>query len=159
MKQQLSIALTKLTFLGVISFIATSAQGQSLSTVVRVDIPFDFIVADKTFEAGEYSFNPVQDNTTVFRISEVDGRFNSVCLTHSVQRPVPNAKNTLVFHRYGNQYFLKQIWAAGTTSGRQMFKSRKESELERSRRRNSPVGKVNKDRRQVETVTTVGTFE
>jgi|GEM_PF-5297963 len=62
MKQQLSIALTKLTFLGVILFIATSAQGQSLSTVVRVNIPFDFIVADKTFEAGEYSFNPVQDD-------------------------------------------------------------------------------------------------
>src|SRR5687768_8463705 len=134
MKQQLSIALTKLTFLGVILFIATSAQGQSLSTVVRVNIPFDFIVADKTFEAGE-------------------------CLTHSVQRPIPNAKNTLVFHRYGNQYFLKQIWAAGATSGRQMFKSRKESELERSLRGNSPVGKVNKNRRQVETVTIVGTFE
>ena len=65
MKQQLSIALTKLTFLGVILLIATSAQGQSLSTVVRVNIPFDFIVAEKTFEAGEYSVNPVQDDATV----------------------------------------------------------------------------------------------
>ena len=159
MKQQVSIALTKLTFLGVILFIATSAQGQSLSTGVRVNIPFDFTVSDKTFEAGEYSFNPVQDNDTVFRISEVNGRFNSVCLTHSVQRSIPNTKTALEFHRYGNQYFLKQIWAAGATSGRQVFKSRNERELERSLRGNSPVGKVNKNRRQVETVTIVGTFE
>jgi hypothetical protein len=35
----------------------------------------------------------------------------------------------LVFHRYGDQYFLYQVWAAGATSGRQFPKSRSEREV------------------------------
>jgi hypothetical protein len=158
MKQLFFIPLTKLGFLAVILLVAASAQAQSLSNGLRVHIPFSFAVADKMFQAGDYSFSRVQDDT-VFRISEVDGRFNSVCLTHAVQRQIPNAKTTLVFHRYGNQYFLKQIWAAGATSGRQVFKSRKERELESSLVRNSLVGKICKGRTQVETVTIVGALQ
>lgn len=159
MKQQFLIALTKFSFLSVILFVATSAQGQSLSTGVRVNIPFEFTVAGKTFEAGKYSFRPLQENDSVFRISELEGRFNLVCLTHSVQSTIPKAKPMLVFHRYGTRYFLSQIWGAGATSGRQIYRSSKERELERSLGRNPSVGKSVNNPVQVETVTIVGELQ
>jgi hypothetical protein len=34
----------------------------------------------------------------------------------------------LVFHKYGNNYFLSEIWA-GDSRGRQLFKSAREKEL------------------------------
>lgn len=40
-------------------------------------------------------------------------------------------KTTLVFHRYGDQYFLYQVWSAGALTGRQFYKSRTEREIER----------------------------
>jgi len=36
----------------------------------------------------------------------------------------------LVFTRYGDQYFLSEIWMAGTTVGQKLPKSRRERELE-----------------------------
>jgi hypothetical protein len=159
MKQQLLVALTRLSFLGVILCIAASAQGQSLSTGIQVDIPFDFIVADKIFAAGEYSFRRMQDDDTVFRISESESRSNSMYLTHSVRSATPKVNATLVFHRYGNQYFLNQIWGPHALSGRQVYKSRKERELERRLARNSSVRKDAKNPGRVETVTLVAELQ
>jgi len=36
-----------------------------------------------------------------------------------------------VFHRYGNTYFLSQIWMAGESTGRELLKTREERALER----------------------------
>ena len=35
----------------------------------------------------------------------------------------------LVFHRYGDQYFLSQIWTVGANSGRELLMPRLEREL------------------------------
>ena len=39
------------------------------------------------------------------------------------------AESKLIFNRYGNHYFLSQIWTQGDNSGRELFKSQRESEL------------------------------
>ncbi len=39
----------------------------------------------------------------------------------------------LVFHRYGNTYFLSQVWMAGSSVGREMRKTRQERAIERER--------------------------
>ena len=40
----------------------------------------------------------------------------------------PQDKTKLIFHRYGNRYFLAQIWSAGSSRGRELPKSAKERE-------------------------------
>jgi hypothetical protein len=35
----------------------------------------------------------------------------------------------LVFHRYGSQYFLAQVWSAGNSEGRELPRSRAEREV------------------------------
>jgi hypothetical protein len=41
------------------------------------------------------------------------------------------AESKLVFNRYGDHYFLSQIWEAGDNAGRELMKSREERQLER----------------------------
>jgi hypothetical protein len=64
-----------------------------------------------------------------------------VTLIQSADRQVamivlPNActlgkrqKTKLVFHRYGDRYFLAQVWTAGSDQGRELPKSRRETEI------------------------------
>jgi len=51
----------------------------------------------------------------------------------------------LVFHRYGDQYFLYQVWPAGTSTGRQFLKSRSERDAQYNLASNPAVGKLNGD--------------
>jgi hypothetical protein len=37
----------------------------------------------------------------------------------------------LIFHRYGNQYFLSQIWTSGQKLGRELLVGRAEQEVAR----------------------------
>jgi hypothetical protein len=65
---------------------------------------------------------------------------------------------TLVFHRYGDQYFLFQVWPAGEQTGRQFFKSKAEREAQRNEAANS-LSKGTGSKVAVETVTVVGVLQ
>jgi len=112
------------------------AQAQSLASPIRVRIPFDFIVADKTYAAGEYFFQRAQPTSgdTMVLLRSADGRTKVIRLSNAVQTRDPKKLVMLVFHRYGNQHFLSQVWPAGATTGRELPKSREERELERQAR-------------------------
>ncbi len=137
MKKQLGKTLTKIGLLAVMAMIMAvgPAQGQS-PYVIRVNIPFDFMVADKKLPAGEYSIGRAQQYSTesVLLISSVDDRVQVFRLTSRVETQSPNDEGTLVFHRYGDQYFLFQVWPAGASTGRILVKSRSEHEIEQKAR-------------------------
>ncbi len=156
MKKQLVNVLTKAGFLSVIALVMAvgSAQGQSLAYKLRANIPFDFIVADKKLLAGEYSIGRARQDSgdSVLLISSVDGRANAIRLSNPVESRVPKDEGTLVFHRYGDQYFLFQVWPAGASTGRELFKSRGERNLIA----NSSADKMARNAQAVETVTIAG---
>jgi hypothetical protein len=158
MKQQLVNVVTKLGFLSVMTLMAATVQGQSSAKTFRANIPFDFAVSGKTMPAGEYSIGRPQ-NDAVLQISRVDGRSNSLRLTIPVQSRSPKDRTMLVFHRYGDQYFLYQVWAAGEATGRQIFKSRTEREIERRLAANPSAGKMAKNESGDEMVTIVGSLQ
>jgi hypothetical protein len=62
---------------------------------------------------------------------EESRKINDDRLTNSAQSLDPKHVDTLVFHRYGDQHFLYQVWPAGGTNGRELVKSRNERELRR----------------------------
>ena len=41
----------------------------------------------------------------------------------------PKTESKLIFNRYGDRYFLSQVWTAGNSSGRQLLKSDREKEM------------------------------
>jgi hypothetical protein len=95
---------------------------------VQVDIPFEFVVGNTTAPAGTYEFSLPRDPGGQVRMrmgSTADRFFQANPETTTGIPQVPK----LVFHRYGNQYFLSRI---GT-----MFSSRDlpPSRLEREARK------------------------
>ncbi|HLM24829.1 MAG TPA: hypothetical protein VK274_07200 [Pyrinomonadaceae bacterium] len=135
MKKQVVRTLMMIGLLNVMAMVVIvgSVQAQSLGDTIRVDIPFDFSVRDKTLPAGEYSIRRAQPSSgdTVLLISSVNNHESVFPLTNAAQSLDPKDVATLVFHRYGDQYFLFQVWPAGATYGRVVVKSRSEREIER----------------------------
>jgi len=99
-------------------------MGQTRIGDVVVDVPFAFSVAGHSLPAGHYIVAPVGDNIKIFN-SQTSGLYVP---THSTIRTASDGTK-LVFHRYGDTYFLSAVWVAGNTAGREMFRSRAEREL------------------------------
>lgn len=104
-----------------------SANGQLTSYPVIADIPFDFIVNDKTLPSGKYTVRAITSDGEGLRVSSY-GKSSAVGLSRSVTDKSDNQKARMVFHRYGQQYFLAEIWS-GEGSGRQMLQCKRERNL------------------------------
>ena len=135
MKKEVVKGLAKISLFVVMTMIAvgTPAKAQFLDHKLTANIPFDFTVADKKFQAGKYSIIRAEQGVgdTIVRISSADGHANTNRLTIPVIRLTAQDKATLVFHRYGDEYFLSQVWPAGANTGRSLPKSRGERDAER----------------------------
>ena len=108
-----------------------SANAQTHSGNLRANVPFDFIIGDKTMAAGEYGVSQItqQADGIVVR-SALNGK-GAIRLTNGVRANETPAQSKLVFHRYGEKFYLAQIWTAGNSEGRELLKSGSEKALER----------------------------
>ena len=159
MKKLLAKTLTKIGLLAVMAMVMAvgSVQGQSLRHKITVNIPFDFVVGDKNLTAGEYSIGRALQNSddSLLLIGTVDGGAKIFCFSIAVSGDLKN-KVTIIFHRYGDQYFLSQVWPAGGSTGRALVKSRGEREIERKLAEQSvTTGSMTRKAEAVETVTIV----
>ena len=129
-----------------------SAQAQSLQYKLTANIPFDFKVANKKFPAGKYSVSRAETSADrVLQIRSADGRLTVNRFSIPVVTFKPKNEASLIFHRYGDDYFLSQIWPAGASTGRALPKTNAERELERNARENT-VGAVKAPKVDVITV-------
>ena len=100
----------------------------SISGTVQVNIPFAFSVAGKTFAAGEYAISPSDEKGIT--IKSVKGNSAAMVLTNAVgSSKVEGPK--LVFHKYGDKYFLTQTWLRASDRGRELFASPEEIRMAR----------------------------
>ena len=161
MNTQLINLIPKIIVLSAIVLVASVAptQAQTLGTRIRVNVPFDFNVSEKKLPAGEYSVGRAvqRSDDLAVSVNDVDGRSKAIRLSNAVYRSRPNKKGLLVFHRYADQYFLFQVWPAGSTMGREFPKSKSEREAQKLAR-NSARGGVAENVTS-ETVTIVGVLQ
>ena len=108
---------------------AVVANGQSKQKLIA-QVPFDFVVAQKTLRAGEYHVRAVNQGGDAIAIKSTDGD-QVLRLSSPKERSSRQMAAKLVFHRYGNTYFLSQIWMAGKSMGRELPRTREERALER----------------------------
>jgi hypothetical protein len=132
-----SKVIKRLTMLSLVSMFtlcaAVASASAQLSIPIRAKIPFDFNVGDKKLPAGEYSFSRLSgpsDNKTML-VSSADARAHLFQSTFEASVLTAKNKSTLVFHRYGDQYFLEQIWSVGEQEGTQVPESRSERTIRR----------------------------
>ena len=144
----------------VLATACVSVQAQSLQYRIRVNIPFDFSIANKKLPAGNYSIGRAIQNSDNTVLSILDGSGHTKEARLSIPVLAAEAKNqaTLVFHRYGDEYFLYQVWDAGETTGRQFPKSSAEREIQSRFVPTGSSGKVT-PKGAVETVTIAGVLE
>jgi hypothetical protein len=135
MRKEVLKGLAKIGFLAVILMIAASAsvKAQSLQYRLTANIPFDFNVNNDKLPAGKYWISRAQQNNgdQVLQIQSAEGKATVLRLTIPVITRNPMNRGTVVFHRYGDEYFLFEVWPAGSSTGREFPKSRGERELAR----------------------------
>jgi hypothetical protein len=130
MTRQLIKGMTMLLLVVALALVSAvaSAYGQSRTTTAA-NIPFEFAVGDKAMAAGHYT---VSEATAGGQVVKIQGAEESVMrLTTSILNQPSQDKGRLVFRRYGNKYFLAEIWRAGESDGRQLLKSREEKAIAR----------------------------
>lgn len=127
MKTHVLKNFTMLSLVLMLTAVAVCAQSKR-SKVTK--IPFRFIVGQKTLPAGEYTLEPNRkDSHNVWLIQRRDGRTTALFTTMPVRASETQEKGELIFHKYGDQYFLSQIWTPGSQSGRELLMPRLERQL------------------------------
>lgn len=102
----------------------------SVSGTVRVTIPFQFSAAGKEFTGGEYLIARSSEKAITIRSLSSNGTV--VVLTNSIVSRSTVVAPKLVFHKYGDRYFLTQAWLRVSDLGRELFVSPEEIKLARS---------------------------
>ncbi len=113
-----------LVILATLSFAATSLVAQS-QPPIKVNVPFNFVAGAKALPAGEYR---VQVNgPSVVWIRSADYKTTLNLIANSAENARMNGVAALKFNRYGDRYFLSQIWM-GSNLGQEVPKTRAERE-------------------------------
>jgi hypothetical protein len=108
--------------------VASTRVAQAQEPLV-VNIPFDFVAGDMKLPAGEYSVKVSGPTQTLLLISRKDAAATAFMNTNPAVSSEPQTESKLIFNRYGDRYFLSQIWQEGNSQGRQLLKSAREKEI------------------------------
>jgi hypothetical protein len=148
MKKQ-TLWMSPLILIVMFALAAVSAHAQT-AYGVRGDVPFDFIVGDKTIRAGRIVAHGIS-NATLGSLTITNLAQGETALRRG--RKMLGAQTTdkckLVFHKYGDRYFLAEIWVPGYKAW-EVTKSKAERSLEREMR----LGKNVKPERVIVAATT-----
>jgi hypothetical protein len=94
---------------------------------VKANIPFDFEAGNKSYPAGAYRVSAVNQMGALSIIGPASR--SGLASSQPTQSNSFSGSTKLVFHRYGDRYFLYQIWVAGENRGRELPTTRVEKEL------------------------------
>lgn len=99
--------------------------------LMKVNIPFSFIVNNQTLPAGQYYVTDVVlERTIALTTADRKHTFMVNDLPNYAGSPSPDSR--LVFHKYGNEYVLAQVWCKGDNVARNPIVSKRTMELARS---------------------------
>jgi len=128
MAKQMIKGLAMLVLVVMLSLVTASATKAQSSRQVA-NIPFDFVVGSEELQAGEYRVEAASSTGMAMKISGEHKGVYRLSSTITASRRAEKGK--LVFHRYGNRYFLAEIWTPGESVGRELLKSKDEKAVER----------------------------
>jgi hypothetical protein len=115
-----------LTF-GMTVLAITVAYAQLPGAKMRAKIPFDFSVKGKILPAGDYEIKRLNDDPATLIITNVkNNRDLAIFWTTPVGGGNVVNRGEVVFHRYGESYFLSEVFAGGSQTGRELLVSRQE---------------------------------
>jgi hypothetical protein len=134
MKTNVYGALIILALALIVSVPLTQAQVR-----VRASVPFDFSLDQKSMPAGTYDISSMNDSVLAVRNLDTREARLLIAPMHvqaSLDAGTPHAK--LVFSKYGDQYFLAEIWYGESNIGIAFPQSKREKELQLARDSHQP---------------------
>lgn len=112
---------TKITFLvaalAITVLLVTPANAQT--AVVRVNIPFAFTAGEQSFDAGDYvvAYDRMANRIALHPRDGGDAHYLAPHTNLYLSRSATSNNATLVFHKYGNSYFLRKVLNDNETRG------------------------------------------
>ena len=129
MKKQLIIVCVLLILAGALSVTSVRAQAGGQ---VKAEIPFSFTAGGKLLPAGTYIiYRRSAGEVEGLVIRNTNGSDAAMFNTRAGQPEESGSPARLVFNKYGDQYFLAEIFSNDGSTGHKLLKSRREREIER----------------------------
>jgi hypothetical protein len=117
-----ALALTMLPLLA-------AAQMTSNERIVA-KVPFEFVLGNKVVPAGDWTVQSGNMNSSVLQIRNWDAHVNMFApASPAASKKISSGGYTLVFHKYGNSYFLAEVTIAGMRDGYRLPETKGETEL------------------------------
>ena len=122
MKSKIYGALAMLAAALIVSVPFIQAQSR-----VQADVPFAFSLQGKAMPAGNYEIIALSDRA--IEVRNLNTRRSQFLLKPMSVQSSREQGPMLVFHKYGDQYFLSQIWNGGSHYGVGFAESEREKEV------------------------------
>lgn len=110
----------------------TKAQAQIIGNL-EVNIPFQFHVGSSKLPAGKYIIHMLDDSDLmVMEISSADGSTSALFNVQSAKANSASARSELIFNKYGNRYFLAELFDEDNPDGSRVVESRYEKRIDKA---------------------------
>ena len=127
------------SMVGVLGLLLVAACANAQNIKVKANVPFDFVVDKATLPAGDYTLDQLSASSRALAIRNREAGVGMIALPNAAESMNPSNDTRLVFHRYGEKYFLSQIWVQGEVEGCQLQMSKHETEIARNVQRDQDV--------------------
>jgi hypothetical protein len=121
MKNQTLLLATLCLSLGLAAVPAHAQTGG-----VKVKVPFNFVVANRTLPEGEYLIASAKDKVFV---QNSHGETVAMVLSNAVSGRAVGRTGQVVFQCYDQHCFLSELWSPTRDAGRQLLKCQWEKEV------------------------------
>jgi hypothetical protein len=118
----------------VVPMVASAQLGNSDKIVARV--PFQFVVANKPVPAGQWTIQAATADDRTVMIRNGDAKLSLYANISEAESSTAATAPALVFHKYGDRYFLSGLKIEGTRTMYRLPESKAEMELRAS---NAPM--------------------
>jgi len=110
-----------------VAFVTVAATPSHAQDLVKANVPFSFSAGQGLLPAGEYTIGKASIGQLLL-LSAGERRVELMMpKTTESRNDIKTAK--LVFHRYGDEYFLAEIWTNGDDSVRTLTVNPRERQL------------------------------
>jgi hypothetical protein len=109
--------------------VMASTRVASAQDKLIVNVPFDFAAGNVKLPAGEYSITRSTNAVALLLINRENPKASIVVTPNAAEAGKIQTQSKLVFNRYGDEYFLSQIWTEGSSRGKQFVKTDREKEM------------------------------
>jgi hypothetical protein len=115
-----------LTLIFAMTFSPARTQAQIIGNVVA-EVPFQFHVGNTTLPAGKYLIHQLDgSDLLVMQISSVDGKISALFDVEPTEAKSAPEKTELIFNKYGDRYFLSEVFDEDNADGNKLVTSRAE---------------------------------